>query len=81
MAGENLTRDDPTRDPVLAVEEHMLQAICTALVSACLATDPGETHHTERERTARLFQRLDIWAKVQIDGGVFSLKLDTTHGH
>jgi len=67
---------DPT-GPSLAVEEHMVQAICAALVSACLATDPGETHHTERERTARLFSDW-ISGKSAIDGGVFSLKLDTT---
>ncbi|HCX87916.1 MAG TPA: hydantoinase/oxoprolinase family protein, partial [Gammaproteobacteria bacterium] len=66
---------DPT-GPSLAVEEHMVQTICAALVSACLATDPGGTHHTERERTARLFSDW-ISGKSAIDGGLFTLKLDT----
>ncbi len=66
---------DP-KGPSAAVEEHMVHTICAALVSACLATDPGETHHTERERTARLFSDW-ISGKSAVDGGLFSLKLDS----
>ncbi len=40
--------NDP-KGPSSAVEEHMVRTICAALVSACLATDPGETHHGERD--------------------------------
>ena len=54
-----------------AVEEHMVRTICAALVSACLATDPGETHHGERERTARLFSEW-ISGNSAVDGALFS---------
>ena len=67
---------DP-KGPSAAVEEHMVHTICAALVSACLATDPGETHHAERERTARLFSDW-ISGKTAVDGGLFSLQLDAT---
>ena len=53
----------------------MVRTICAALVSACLATDPGETHHGERERTARLFSEW-ISGHSAVDGDLFSLKLD-----
>ena len=67
--------DNDPRGPSSAVEEHMVRTICAALVSACLATDPSETHHGERERTARLFSEW-ISGHSAVDGGLFSLKLD-----
>jgi len=69
--------DNDPKGPSTAVEEHMVQTICAALVSACLATDPGETRHGERERTARLFSEW-ISGNSAVDGGLFSLKLDTS---
>ena len=69
--------DNDPQGPSTVVEEHMVQTICAALVSACLATDPGETRHGERERTARLFSEW-ISGNSAVDGGLFSLKLDTS---
>ena len=69
--------DNDPKGPSTAVEEHMVQTICAALVSACLATDPGETRHGERERTARLFSEW-ISGNSAVDGGLFSLKLDSS---
>lgn len=69
--------DNDPKGPSTAVEEHMVQTICAALVSACLATDPGETRHGERERTARLFSEW-ISGNSTVDGGLFSLKLDAS---
>jgi len=69
--------DNDPKGPSTAVEEHMLQTICAALVSACLATDPGEIRHGERERTARLFSEW-ISGNSAVDGGLFSLKLDSS---
>ncbi|HCK76452.1 MAG TPA: hydantoinase/oxoprolinase family protein [Gammaproteobacteria bacterium] len=70
------SEQDP-KGPSAAVEEHVVHTICAALVSACLATDPGENHHAERERTARLFSDW-ISGKTAVDGGLFSLQLDAT---
>ena len=67
--------DNDPKGPSSAVEEHMVRTICAALVSACLATDPGKTHHGERERTARLFSEW-ISGHSAVDGDLFSLKLD-----
>jgi len=69
--------DNDPKGPSTAVEEHMVQTICAALVSACLATDPGETRHGERERTARLFSEW-MSGNSTVDGGLFSLKLDSS---
>jgi|TARA_B100000959_G_scaffold102110_2_gene107736 N-methylhydantoinase A/oxoprolinase/acetone carboxylase beta subunit len=61
--------------PSQVVHDYVIKAICQTLVSACLATDPQQHNHAERERTARLFSEW-ITGFTPMDAGLFSVQLD-----
>ena len=69
------TEEDPV-GPSEAIEAHVIKAICSTLVSACLATDPNATDEKDRNRTAQIFSDW-ITGTSNIDSGLFSLKVDT----